>query len=771
MQHNDQFKSLRFVILFGWLLLNNLFAQTDEVNFEHISLEQGLSQSTIFCILQDSKGFMWFGTANGLNKYDGYHFTVYTHNPLHQNSLSNDYINAIFEDKSGVLWIGTKEGLNQFDREKEQFTRYLHDPSNPKSISGNFIFTIYEDKSGTLWVGTATGLNRLGRETDTFRHYPCDPNNPYSLSSNAVRAIYEDRFGNLWIGTVGGGLDRLVPSTSSGQALREAEELVIRPNSNGEELDRGKEQVIHYKYDPENPNSLSSNYVRTIYEDKSENLWIGTKGGGLNLFDRENESFVHFKHDPNDPNSVNSNIIWSICEDRLGGLWIGTDAGLNELDHKNKKFKAYRYDPANSTSISTNKVMSIYEDKTGILWVGTVLGGLNKLNRAKNKFSYYKHDPFNSSSLNDDIVYSFHEDKQGILWIGTWEGLNKLDRKNGTFSHYKPNAKIVTQFDNVVLSIDEDKYGNLWIGAWGTGVHKFDRNKNKFTHVNHYLKNSNRLSDNNIWTVYADKSGTLWVGTEGGLNKIDLQRNSGQAHNKFEVRHYKHIPSSPNCLSHNFVRAIYEDKSGNLWIGTHGGGLNQFDPATERFVSYKHDPTNPNSLSHNNVNSIYEDNSGILWIGTYGGGLNRFEPQTGRFTYFTEENGLCNNVVYGMMPDDNGNFWLSTNKGITKFGLQTLTIRNYDISDGLQSNEFNTGAYYKNKSGEMFFGGINGFNSFHPDSIRDNLYPPQIMLTDFKVFNKSITVGSDDDSALKKHISAANEVILSYKQNFFPWSL
>ena len=487
----------------------------------------------------------------------------------------------------------------------------------------------------------------------------------------------------MWIGTYGGGLNR---------------------------FDRGTERFIHYKYNPRDPNSLSNDYIRVIYEDHSGTLWIGTEDG-LNQFDRKNESFFKFKHDPKDFNSLSNNEIYSIFEDETEVLWIGTRVGLNKLNQKSKQFIHYYSIPNNPNSLSNNYVRAIYEDNSGILWIGTY-GGLNKFDRKKGIFKHYIAEPGNPNSLSSNRVMAILGDEPDILWIGTENGLDKFNKKNEKFIHYRKDPR------------------NPW-----------------------------SLSSNFVRVIYKDRNGVLWIGTENGLNKFDRETD--------RFIHYKHDPKDSNSLSNNFIYTIYEDSRGILWIGTLNG-LNRFDREKNVFKKYFSEPDNPNSLSNNEILSIYEDSRGILWIGT-AGGLNKFDREKKTFVHYTVKDGLPNNLIYDILEDNYGNLWLSTNKGLSKFDPIKEKFRNYDIKDGLQSNEFSKGACFKSKDGEMFFGGINGFNSFYPEKIKDNPYPPKIVITNFKIFNKVISIGEKLNGRviLERSITDTKEIILSHKHRFF----
>ena len=683
--------TLILVVLIVLSLPAKVYAQGLNAKFDHLTVDDGLSQSCILDILQDSQGFMWFGTQDGLNKYDGYKFTTYKYNELDEQSLSDNWITSIYQDKAGVIWMGTDGGgLNKFNPETEQFTRYNHDSNNPNSLGANRILAIYEDQFDTLWIGTdGGGLNQLNRKTGEF---------------------------------------------------------------------------IHYTHNPDDSNSLNNDTVLSIYEDQSGQFWIGTGGGGLNQFNRETGQFIHYTHNLDDPNSLSDNTVSSIAEDRFGNLWLVTSSwygkaygtALEKFDPKSKKFIHYTHDPTNTKSLSENTIASIEKDNSEILWIGTGFSGLNKLNTQEQKFITYKHNPTILNSLSDNHIASIYEDKDRNLWIGTFNGgLNKFDRQTGEFTHYThdPNNPNSLSSD-AVWSVYEDHLGIIWIGTFGSGLDKFDRKTGQLTHYTHDPNNPKSLSDNTIASIYEDHLGTLWIGTfSGGLNKFN--RETGQ------FTHYTYDPNDLTSLSDNLAFSIYEDQSGTLWIGGYGqGGLNKFNRETENFTRYQHETNEPNSLSYDRIDAIYEYPAGTLWIGTFGGGLDKFDIATETFTHYTDKEGLPNNSVVGILSDDEGNLWLSTGKGLSKFNPKTETFRNYDVSDGLQGNEFDgVKAYLKSKTGEMFFGGLNGFNAFYPAQVQDNPHIPPIVITDFKKFNESVK--------LDRSISVTKEIKLSYKDDFF----
>jgi ligand-binding sensor domain-containing protein/signal transduction histidine kinase len=717
------------------------YARDNDIKFERISLEQGLSDNTIFCITQDSKGFMWLGTHDGLNKYNGYDFTVYRHDPQDPDSLSDNIARSIYEDRLGVLWVGTDSGgLERFDRGNERFVHYQNDPDDPGSLGHNSVKAIYEDRSGVLWIGTGGGgLDRFDRETETFTHYQYDINDPNSLSHNFVTSIYQDQSGVLWIGTNGGGLNK---------------------------FDQANEQFIHYQAPPDDtqglddnsevstdPHSLSNNYVMTVYQDQSGVLWIGTRGG-LDRFDIETEQFIHYRTDLDDHGSLSHNYVSTIYEDRSGVLWVGTGGGgLDRFDRENERFVHYQTNLDDPYSLSNDSVWSIYQDRSGVLWIGTGGGGLDKFDRETEKFTHYQTNLNDPHSLSHNNVTSIYKDRSGVLWIGTGGGgLNRFDRETGQFTHYQRDLSGLHSLShNTVASIYEDQAGTLWIGTFG-GLNKFDRKSEQFVRYENNPNDPSSLNSNNVRPICEDQFGTLWIGTNRGLARFD------QETEKFT--RYQNDPNDPNSLSHDNVLSIYKDRSGTLWIGTFGGGLNEFDWENERFIRYQNDPGDLSSLSDNNIASIYQDQLGVLWVGTFGGGLNKFNWGKETFTHYRyEENGLPGDTVYGILEDDQGCLWLSTNNGLSKFNPQTETFKNYDVRAGLQGNRFNAGAYYKSSSGEMFFGGTNGFNAFYPDRITDNPYVPPVVLT-------SLTQDSQD-AGIGKAVEDITEATFRWPNNFF----
>jgi len=646
-------------------------------------------------IFQDSRGFLWFGTEDGLNRYDGYTFKTYKPDPDAPHSLSDRWITSIVEDKAGTLWIGTRlGGLNHYNPRTEQFIHFLHDDEVPSTLSDNHVNVLYLDKNDNLWVGTPDALDLFDQESNTFKHYVYSPSQQEGISGKNITALYEDSRGRFWVGTAAGGLNRFEPSSNT---------------------------FTPYQNDPANIKTISNNHVTAIVEDSKSVLWVGT-WEGLNKFQPDSGTFERFIYSETDEQSIASNMVNDLHVDSTGNLWIATSMGLDRLSASRKRFIHYRNDPTFSKSLSNDVVLSIYEDRGGVLWFGTYGGGVNKYDRQRDDFAYYHNDPNDKNSLSQNFIFSIYEDSEGYVWIGTFsEGLNRFTGSTNQVIRYQNNPNNPNSISsNEILSIYEDQDGILWLGT-DKGLDRFDRKSFSFKHYKQNPENPASLSANRVYEVYVDSQNDVWVGTVGGLDRLD--RETGN------FIHYYPETENPNSLSGTMVNSILEDNEGNLWVGTFDSGLNKFNRETEHFTRYRYDAKNKQTLSNDSILSIYQDKKGRVWIGTAGGGLNLYHPETETFTYYLEKDGLPNGVVYGILEDAKGFLWLSTNFGISRFDPETETFRNFDSGDGLQSNEFNSGAYAKGRNGQLYFGGINGLTIFYPSSINDSPYLPQVTVT------------------------------------------
>jgi ligand-binding sensor domain-containing protein/signal transduction histidine kinase len=682
-----------------------------DLRFERISVERGLSQSTVNCILQDRTGFMWFGTDDGLNRFDGYSFKVYRHDPQDPQTPSHNLIMSLHQDPEGVLWIGTYGGgLDRFDPQTGLWGHYQHDPDDPHSLSDNKVRSIYGDRSGILWIAThGGGLNRFDRETEQFTHYGPNPQDPFSLRDWLIDSVYEDRQGRLWIGSNNEGLIR---------------------------FDRSTERFVHFQHDPDDLSTLSADIVLSaIVEDSIGMLWIVTFDG-LNRFDPETGQALRYQHDPDDPHSLSHDVVNTIYQDSSDRLWVGTADGLNQYDPATGTFVRYQNDPGDPHSLSNNHIISIFQDRTGALWIGTRGGGLNRVDPWATRFQHYAHDPNNHNSLSDNNVEAILEDHAGVLWIGTSEGLNRFDRTTGRWSHFRHDPNDPDSLSNdIVGAILEDRSGVLWIGTAFGGLNRFDRASERFSRYPPGPSDSDHaLTQSGIRALYQDAEGKLWIGTHGdGINVLDPE--TGQ------VGHFKHDPHDPNSLGNDWIYTLCEDREGVLWIGTRDAGLDRYDRETKQFSHYRHDPSDPQSLGGGIVHAIHQDRSGALWVGTEGGGLNRLDREENTFLRYGVKDGLPSNSVFAILEDDRGVLWLSTANGISRFDPQRGTFKNYDMRDGLQGTVFVGGASYRSDSGEMFFGGFDGFNAFYPERIQDNPYVPPIVLTSMTQGGRAVDLG------------------------------
>ncbi|MBX7222291.1 MAG: protein kinase [Blastocatellia bacterium] len=721
--------SLRYVAWSGlalfWVVLFSVLAgaQPTQLRFRHLTIEQGLSQNSAQCLLQDRSGFLWVGTQDGLNRFDGYSFKIYRNQPNNPASLGGNWIQTMLEDPSGKIWLGTNGGgVSCYNPRTDRFETFKNNPQDPTSLCGNDVRHVCLGPDGKLWVATRDGgIGTIDLQTRACASLQ-EPLTQAGLTVKAIRRLLFDRSGRLWIGTIENGLYRYEPHTRkltgfrnnpawkaafTGQevmALFEDETGFLWVGTMGGGLVRLRlkdESVTVFRHDPQQPDSLGSNDVLSIFERRDGSLWIGTRGGGLNRYRPETEDFQVSKSDLTLPEALHSNDIWSLCEDTSGIFWVGTDsAGLSYHDRQNERFTTYRNNPFKADSLAANNVRAMWEDASGVVWIGTNGGGLNRFNPATDGFTAFRTNPQNPASLPVDAVFALCETKAGDFWVGTrGGGLARLDRAKGTF---------------VTFQKDPQK--------------------------------ADSLSENTIWALLEDHTGTLWVGTNGGgLCRFDPARQA------FAV--YKHDPKNPGSLGSNDIFTLYEDPQGILWVGTRGGGLARFDRERDTFTVFKNDPNNPRSLSNNAVRSVCRDRSGTLWVGT-NGGLNRFDPATQSFEVFREAQGLPNDTIYGILEDAAGNLWMSTNRGISRFTPAHRRFRNFDVTDGLQSNEFNWNAWGKLRDGRMVFGGVGGFTLFDPAAIQDLPFVPPVVLTGFRIFNQ--------DVALPEAVSFTPEITITH---------
>ncbi len=686
------------------------------IRFTRLSTADGLSQTRVAQIVQDDRGFMWFGTQYGLNRYDGYKFKVFVHDSRRSNSLGGVYISSLFKDHSGALWIGCDQSLDRFDPATETFTHYNADSENPGGLSGTVVH-ISQDRAGMLWLATGSGLHRMDPRTGQIVHYRHNPNDPSGLSSSNVKWSGEDRSGTFWVGT-SEGLDAFDRET-------------------------GK-VTLHVP--------LHEEIQISFYEDRFGVFWITyASGTGLAAFDRKTNQVTRYSFYEREPESTALTGVMGILEDRNGTLWFGSPgAGLLQFDREGRRFIRYRNKPGDPDSPAEDKVIALFEDREGNIWMGLHSMGPNHFAEREPVFETFRHEAGNPKSLAMNFVNAIYEDRQGILWIGNDNGLDRIDRKKGAYSHWNSGLGVKP----MVIVIREDVSGDVWVGTYGHGLNRYDRRTGRFKTYRHNPADPSSLSNDAVYKLFIDHTGTLWVATDDGLNRFD------PATDRFRV--YK--VDGQSRLSQSYI-SVAEDRQGALWLGTHYSGLHRFDPATGQFTVYKFNPSVPGSLQDNLVPSVYLDHSGNIWVGTQIG-LEKFDPKTNTFTPYDERDRTPGKTVSCILEDGQGDLWMSTNQGLSRFDPQRNTFTHYSVADGLPGNDL-TGwnACFKSPNGEMFFGGFPGAIAFHPDKVVDASNVPPIVLTDFRLSGSPVEVGTG--SLLQKTITYTSGLILAPRQNVF----
>ena len=725
--------SFCLIILFSL----NIHAQTEE-RFEHITRNDGLSHANVYSIIQDKYGFLWFGTQDGLNRYNGYNFQKFYHESSNSNSLISSSFGKIYEDSKGYLWLGTyASGLDRYDPLKKTFKHYLHDEDDPSTISSNRIRCIKESPDGYIWVATAGGgVNKLDPITDEFTHFKNKPDDLNSLSDNNVNSMVFDQTGNLWIGT-GVGLDYLDTKTntfSSYELGRESfddnKKLPVRKviidrygilwigTTDGLfVLDDETNEIREYNHSLTANNCLSSGYINTILEDSEGTIWVGTENGGLNKYIRKKDSFEHYVNDVSDPYSISSNRIWSLFEDESKILWIGTKSGgLNKLDLKRKKFHSLQFKAGANMGLPYPSISALTGDTSGRIWIGTDGGGLCSWLPKTNQFTYFRSNLFNKNSLSDDEIWSICTDSKNRIWAGTHSG--------------------------------------------GVDMIEFKHDKYQITNFLHDSKDSATISNNQINAVFEDKTGHIWLATRNGLNELIENYNTGG----FTIKKFQNNYSDTNSLTDNYITSIYQDHYGNVWAGTYSEGLNMIDKKNNTITHFRSEPGNTQSISSSSITVIFEDHLGVLWIGT-SDGLNRFDLAKKTFHRYYRDSGLPSNEIMGVREDNSGNLWISTTNGLSKFDPFTEVFINFDISDGLINDGFNWNATYKDATGRLYFGTTSGLVSFTPDEITMNSYLPPVVITSLRTLKNKVWVNTGNFVSAKQKEKTKLE--LNYNNNIF----
>lgn len=721
MERNILIKIFTYYLLVPWALIFPQQLLDDPIIFESFSIKHGLSSNNVTWILQDTKGFLWIGTEDGLNRYDGYTFKVYRNKRGDNNSLSNNFIWSLCEDKNGMLWIGTDGGgLNKFNPATEKFERFAYDEKNNNSLSSDIVQNVFIDSKNNLWISTwGGGLNLYDRKTNTFKRFRYNPDDEKSIGSDKIFFVFEDSKLRIWIGTEEGGLNLFVDKSQS---------------------------FIKYKHNPANKNSISFNNVTSMIELADHSFLIGTFGGGLNQFYFEQNKFEKI-------NTGGFKNIWKVYQEKNGSVWCGSSVGegVCVLSLEKNELTILKSDKLQPASLSSNDIRTIFEDETNVLWIGTATGGLNKIDRKPKKFFQINQS---NSALSDNFVFTLEEDKNNDIWIGTYnKGVTRFNPQNKTFQNYFPS---VNQGGNlhgeIVRYLYNDSKNNLWVGTYYGLLNQYDFNANRFLYKNLDLNKKNP-SANLVRIIYEDSEGLLWFGAIGSGGLTSFNSVTG------EYKFYSSSQNSNSKISGDDITSICEDKNGNLWIGTYSFGLNRFDKKTNTSKHYFREENILSSLPDNIITDILRDTEGNLWIGTYSGGFCKYNYENDNFEIFSEDNGFASNSIYGILEDAKNNLWLSTSRGITKFNYKNFKIINYDQTDGVQQPEFNPSARLKTKNGYMYFGGVEGITYFHPDSIKEENYSSNISITSFKVFN--------EEKVLPSSITYTDSITLSYDENVF----
>ncbi|MES2445951.1 MAG: two-component regulator propeller domain-containing protein [Bacteroidota bacterium] len=708
-------------LLFLLMLFSNaLFGQNDP-KFITLTTKNGLSANTINTIIQDKTGLIWFGTNDGLNKFDGTNFTVYTYNSNDSLSIPSNDITSLLEDKTGRLWIGTGGGgLAYYDAKHNVFKSFKGEGiPNRKSVFN--VLNLYEDQNGNIWVGTFGGYRIINRKTLKVTNIGID--SLVGLGSSVLSFAQADQ-GKIWIGTSVG---------------------LLR-------VDQKSGYTEKFVHNASNPNSLSDNCIRSIVRDKYNRLYFGTNKGLNLLLDNGNEFKQFLKLDEK---SISDDIIYTTKLANDGNLWLGTEDGISVFDVDKGSFSNIKPNKRRSFSLSHKSVRSIFMAKNGIIWVGTYQGGVNKLDPNLALFNLKISSLFDPKGLSSPIVTSFVEYKKGKIFVGTdGGGLNLFDRNTGMFEHPEIKSKLDLRNPLTILALELDSRGQLWIGTYQNGIFIYNPINKSYRQIVAGNKPTD-LSQNDIFFIKEDSRGLIWIGTNGsGINVFDPKTSL--------FKRYGTQAILPKLMPTNgFMRAISEDRNGDMWIASNGTGIIQLQTKTGAFKVFNKQKS---GLPSDIVISLLHDNKGNLWAGTSGGGLCMLNNNTGKFENFGEVNGLANNIVYKILQSKDGLIWVSTDKGISSFNPLTKRFKNFGKPNGIQDGPFVLGSGLLTSDGELYFGGQDGFNYFSPTTLPTRIVVPKVLLTELKVAN--ITVLPSESSPITEQISAAKEINLNYGQNF-----
>jgi ligand-binding sensor domain-containing protein/signal transduction histidine kinase len=712
------------ITVFLYLLLADILnAQKGNMVFHYLTTDNGLSQNFINCILRDSRGNMWFGSHDGLNKYNGSQITIYRNQAKNKKSISCELITDIHEDADKNIWVATQDGLNLYVPADGSFVSFKNIPSDNSSISGNYINCIYSDKQHNVWFGVENGnegLNKWNPHTRTFTRYKITCSKHTALA-NAVTGIVQDKNGSIWVASWDNGLFRFEPNKSNFTCYKDT--------------------------------SLSLTTIKRLYIDNENTIWVATAGDGLFSFNPANNKFTKY-NSLGDGKGTSGNVIDYVIQENNDNLLIAVDqGGINRYNKRTKLFEYINYKPNNPSGLNNNGILYLYKDKEGILWVGTSGGGVNIYNPKSEKFKLFRNIPGEPNSLSYDVVGSIYEDSKGLLWIATdGGGVSVYNPKTKKFKNYKKdrNDPFSLQCD-VIRHVVEDNNHNYWIGTWEGGLIKLDHKTGRFTQ---YLPESNKpfdISGRRVWNSVVDHNGTIWLSLRDlGVDLLNPDKGI--------IKRFRPNLAIRGDLNFKKVNFMYEDRHLNMWLCSKFG-LSLFDSVTNSFKTYK-------GFLSNDIKSFVEDKEGHYWAGTFNKGIMRFKENGDILKIYDTSNGLPSNLINGILEDENNNIWVSTGDGISSINYKTGKIRNYTVGDGLQGRQFFVHSCLKTRSGEMYFGGFNGFNSFFPDSLKDNDYIPQVYINEFLIFNKPVPVG-EANSPLQNLIEQTKEITLNWKHSVF----
>ena len=700
------------------------------LRFEHLTIEDGLSQNAGLVMLQDRQGYLWIGSQDGLNRYDGYGITQFKHDPENSASLSYNSIISLYEDAGGFLWVGTwGGGLNRLDPKTGRFTRYESNPTNPASLDNPVITDILSDGQDGFWVGTLGGLNRVKPGEGVVARYHHDPADAVSLSSDAISVIVPAEDGKLWIGTgafsiPGAGLNLFDPQTGQSKRFAPQGDCLQSPN------------------------------ISDILPDPQGNLWIayggyGVNGGGIDRYHPGTGACKHYDNVQDFGDQIIDDNFADLMFDQEGGLWAASwSSGVWHLPQgSEEQFTGIHHNPADPDSLSNDNTFSLLQDRSGVIWIGTLSAGINKLNPGSLQFRTYRNEAGDPGSLPSNHVGAFAETSDGAMWVGTWEnGLARFDPLTGNFTSYRHDSEDSKSISSdLVMSLLGAPDGSLWVGTLGSGLNHLDVASGVFTRYQNDPANAASVLDDRITALLIDGEARLWVASMAGLSRLD--------------------PIAKTFINYPLDAPVVDLEliGDTLWIGTWGAGVARLDlkdadgldPEKAQFSYLANNPTDVNSLSENSVFTIHAAADGVVWLGTQGG-LNRYDPKTGNFKRYTEKHGLRNATIMGILEDPKGFLWITTNNGLVKFNPQSEEFRVYDVEDGLQGNEFNSNGYFLASSGEMYVGGVSGFSVFNPEQLSDNSPPPNVVITKFSIFNTPQVAD----------LAGSEPIELNYDQNF-----